>query len=496
MGKQRVKLSRLNWDVEYYKDLIENKGFQITEPDEVTLDGTTEKSMYGPQSPLFGSTYEDEDAVIKRYRCKCGAFTSRLFEGEVCPVCGEKVECRDSDINMTGWINLGTNRIVNPYFYRIFDQTLGKNIFPDIINVKYKVTTNGNREALSSDDLEKPSSPYAGIGVDKFFEQYENIIAYFKSTMKSAKKHKLETLDALLKQKRAVFTSHIPVYTPKLRPRSVTVDTFYFGSMDKAINTTFNLCESLKTCADIERDYILYRIQTKVNKMWEINFDLLNGKDGIIRGELLGGSINNSARNVIIPAPDLKDNEVDLSYHTFLEMYKYKIMYYIMKLEDVSLSAAYDKWKRVYTFDQSVYDIMMYILEHDDPRLLINRNPTLNYYSMLLMKIRQIKPDDNDFCLSVPLSILPGLNADFDGDILNIIGLMDKSLVYMFRKFDPISRMIIDRDSGLLNSYFMVTKGQLIDLYYFCTIEGSDCDEEEEYDPENETPFGDFEIAK
>ena len=35
---------------------------------------------------------------------------------------------------------------------------------------------------------------------------------------------------------------------------------------------------------------------------------------------------------------------------------------------------------------------------------------------MLLMKIRRVKPDGNDFILSVPLSILPGLNADFDGD--------------------------------------------------------------------------------
>lgn len=32
------------------------------------------------------------------------------------------------------------------------------------------------------------------------------------------------------------------------------------------------------------------------------------------------------------------------------------------------------------------------------------------------MKIREVKPDDRDYALSVPLSILPGLNADFDGD--------------------------------------------------------------------------------
>lgn len=35
-----------------------------------------------------------------------------------------------------------------------------------------------------------------------------------------------------------------------------------------------------------------------------------------------------------------------------------------------------------------------------------------NFYSMLLMKIRNVKRDDDDYTLSVGLSILPGLNAD------------------------------------------------------------------------------------
>lgn len=52
----------------------------------------------------------------------------------------------------------------------------------------------------------------------------------------------------------------------------------------------------------------------------------------------------------------------------------------------------------------------------------------------------------------------------------------------MFRKFDPISRMIIDRDTGLLNDYFMIRKDQKIDLYYFCTIGETPNDQPEEDD--------------
>ena len=69
----------------------------------------------------------------------------------------------------------------------------------------------------------------------------------------------------------------------------------------------------------------------------------------------------------------------------------------------------------------------------------------------------------------------------FDGDILNIIGIVDKSISYMFRKFDPIRRMIISRDSGLLNEYFSIVKGQLIDLSYFCTIGAMENDQPQTY---------------
>lgn len=75
----------------------------------------------------------------------------------------------------------------------------------------------------------------------------------------------------------------------------------------------------------------------------------------------------------------------------------------------------------------------------------------------------------------------------FDGDILNILGLMNKSLVFMFRKYDPVMRMIISRDSRLINEYFSINKGQLIDLYTFGTYDGEDGCNTEEYYPDEET---------
>ena len=68
---------------------------------------------------------------------------------------------------------------------------------------------------------------------------------------------------------------------------------------------------------------------------------------------------------------------VKVSYATFLELFKYKIIYYLMKIEDIPLAKAYDTWKNAIIFDKKVYDIMTFIVEQGDVKTLINRNPTL-----------------------------------------------------------------------------------------------------------------------
>lgn len=467
MGKQRVRISRMNWDVEYLSDIISNNGFLITEPATFQVDETKQKSLYGARSTLYGTSYEDENAFIERYRCKCGSFTGKIFEGEECPICHHKVEFKDTNIEFTGWISLGENYVLNPFYYNRLCECIGKSTVPEIVNRRSVVDLNGNMRLASEEDLnEKPKHPYVGIGLIEFREKFEEVMNYFKEK----KKKKAAEIDRIIKESSSVFCSHIPIYSTLLRPQSSTNDTYYFNSIDKHINPIFSLSERLKSAEEIDKYLILSRIQYRLNKLWEENFNLLNGKEGLIRGQILGGSINFSSRNVIIPDPTLRDDQVDLSYHTFLELYKFKIIYYLMKMDDISLSKAYYRWSRAHVFDSQIYEVMKFIIQKEKPKVLINRNPTLNYYSMLLMSIRDVKRSIDDYTLSVPLSVLPGLNADFDGDILNIIGMMTDELIHAFRKFDPVTRMIISRDNGLLNDYFTITKGQMIDLYYFCTI--------------------------
>ena len=67
-----------------------------------------------------------------------------------------------------------------------------------------------------------------------------------------------------------------------------------------------------------------------------------------------------------------------VSYYTFLEMFKYQIINTLMKMDGVTLSKAYTRWKEAFIFDNKIYEIMLYIIKTEQPRVLINRNPTLN----------------------------------------------------------------------------------------------------------------------
>ena len=282
------------------------------------------------------------------------------------------IESKGSNVKTTGWICTGNARFINPFFYQLLVKAIGKKIFPDIIDCKQRVDTDGHRSQYVPEDTE-PLSPYSGIGIEEFMNQYENILTYFQTV----RKQKYDDLQYLKENKSKVFASHIPIYTTMLRPQSVTSDTFYFNGIDREINPLFNLSESIKNCNPIERPFILQRIQERVNNIFDFNFDMINGKEGWIRGKLLGGSLNYTARNVIIPDPSLHDGEIDVSYHTFRILFKYKIIYYMMKINDIQLSKAYHKWKNSYKFNQHIYEIMLYILKKEKPRILINRNPTL-----------------------------------------------------------------------------------------------------------------------
>lgn len=292
--RNHVRIRRRNWDVDCCMDLQLGIGFLITDPAEFTVDETKKKSLNGPQSPRFGTSYEDEQGFMERWRCECGEFKGKLFEHEICPYCNKPVEFKDVDVEQTGWIPLRGRKVINPAYYRILASIIGTTAFTDIIVSKQKIDKDGKCTALSEEDFEtvKPTSPFVGIGITEFYNRFEEIMDYYKRV----KKAKASSIDLALQEKGKVFTSFIPVYTTMLRSQSITSESYYFTGIDKQINPLISLAINLEDCAKIDEAMILNNIQKRVNAIWEFNFELLNGKDGIFRDQLLGGSINHSAR--------------------------------------------------------------------------------------------------------------------------------------------------------------------------------------------------------
>jgi DNA-directed RNA polymerase beta' subunit len=466
-----VQLQKVNWDEQCEISFITGNGFEITEA--AFKKNKEEKSMNGIHSPRYATDWEDEDAFAERYSCKCKELKGRVYEGEVCKICGTEVKFRDVNLKIVGWIKLSDYYVIQPLFYKMLKSIIGDKMLTEIIEYDKEITLDGNVIA------KKGKNPFKGIGLIEFKERFEEILDYFRDK----KKNKLDIIEEVMRDKNKVFASCIPVYSSVLRPVSFRGENFFFNSFDKKYESIFSLSRLLHDEARLNtrqrkkkdklgESTILSSVQKKVNDLWQLVFNQVNQKDGHIRYQLLGGRINFSARNVIIPDPTLRADEIRLGYLTFLELYKYEIIAHLSKMERITHNQAYEEWyKATINFDSKIYEVMMYLVKKWKPKMLVDRNPTINYGSMILMTVVDIKKQyDEDYTMSIPIHVLTVLNADFDGDVLNIISLKTKELKKAFVSFNPRLNMFISRNDGMFNNDFNLLKDQLIGLYEFNNI--------------------------
>ena len=436
----RIKFSRLNLESECMYDCINGRGFIISDIPFSDIDKSI-RNLDGPRSPRFGTTYGDNNEFMDRYHCKCGKYIGATFEGEVCPDCGTVIEYKDVDIMYTGWLNFGKYKIINPLMYHRLQSALSKKNLENIISNENIITSAGIiRKHTDTLEVKKSLLTYHNIGLHQFYENYEEIMLYYKSK----RKQKAELIDSLIADKDLVWTSKIPVYSTALRPQGITTESYYFSGQDKHINPLTNITINLKKAAAIEIPLYLYQAQMRVNELWAMNFTLIDGKHGWCRSNVLGGEFNYSGRSVIVLDPTLKIDEVDISYKAFIEQYKGRIIRRIIKDKGWTITKAYNYLASKFMFDEYVYSIMCDIVREEEPRIIINRNPTITFGSILLMKIRKVKRDPGDVTLSIPSAILPGLNADFDGDVLNDLALPMPEVYTWFAGFSP-TNMLLNR---------------------------------------------------
>ena len=436
-NKNGPYLKIVNWDEWCRKDLRTGNGFIITEPpttkrkekshnpnDDTRMRNV--KSENGIWSSKFGSDWSDENAFEERYSCHCGELRGKIHEGEVCPLCNTKITFRGVDVNKRGWIILESDnrKIIHPLYYKKLASVIGESKFNKIIKYDKIITKNGQ---IQEKVKEKSDGPFAYIGLIEFRERFDEILEYYRQRNKK-NRAKLERIEEIERDREKVFASSIPVISSVLRSSSFRIDTLFYTDIDKYYNIIFSLVKKIndldldeknrvaligEETTKMEIPSMLSALQEKIMILYKLIFDCIDGKEGQIKGEVLGGMINFSSRDVIIPDPTLRADEIKINYSAFLELYKYEIIACLVSIHGISKNEANKQWHDAkIEKSKKMYEVMKYI--NKTPRtVLINRNPSINYGSIICVKIKDIKFDfKDDYTMSIPCQVLPVMNAD------------------------------------------------------------------------------------
>lgn len=430
-----MKAERCNLEIEYLSDIATHNGFRIEKED--------------PYAPTNVNALVDSSKFTDcEYRCDCGAFIGQDLIGQTCPCCHSEITLHSLNFSYTGWIDLHDHKVITPVYYIMLKRVLGTNMLRYILgdyksklDIKYNENDTGEPEEkkqkragrVSQDDIRyiekkipKAKLMYKGIGHDGFYQRFEEVI-----TACAPKSN--EEVPILLANKESVFTSKIPLYSTAFRPVSKTSETKFYPKINKWFAQMVSVaCRMENMVLDIEKMQALNYIQ----KCWmdaaeHIIKNEMSKKEGFVRSEIVGGSFAFSARSVITLDISLNVDEVDLPYSMVLTAYQYRLTYMLATRYNMTLEQAY-LFINTYEKNDIIIGLLNEIID-EGQWVMYLREPTNNLGSIVLAKIRRYKIGDDT--MSVPLEVLSLLNADFDGDQLDILFLLDPQIVPKFEAF-------------------------------------------------------------
>lgn len=430
-----MRLERINLETEFIVDMITNNGFLIKKENHYAVTNV--------DSLINSSEFTDTE-----YRCDCGAFKGQDIVGQVCPCCHTEISLHSLNFQYTGWIDLGKHKVISPVYYNMLKKALGTNMLNFILgnykmdmSVPYnendtefeekknkkkkgRVSTNDIRYIINK--IPKSKHKYQGLGHDEFFNRFEEIL------VNCAPKNNQEVINILLKEKHAVFTSKIPIYSTAYRPVSKTSESMFYPKINKWFSVICaDACRLDDMILDIEIIRALNAIQNHLIEACDYLIQQeMSKKTGYIRSEIVGGTFTFSGRSVITLENLLKDDEVEIPFSTAMIVYQYRITHMLATRYNMTLEQAY-LFVNNHERDPIVIGLLNEIID-ECQWVLYLREPTNNVKSIVLSKVKRYKFDTDT--LSLPTEVLPGLNADFDGDAIQML-FIPKEIVPSFEAF-------------------------------------------------------------
>ncbi|MEA1980201.1 MAG: DNA-directed RNA polymerase subunit beta' [candidate division Zixibacteria bacterium] len=399
---------------------------------------------------------------VKDWECNCGKYKRIRFRGIVCDRCGVEVTQSKVRRDRMGHIELAVP-VTHIWYFKSLPSRIGHLLALSIRALErilyyenYLMIDPGNTSYEEGDvlteeefiDLEDAGKTFdAQMGAKAVMELLKkmdidemavNLRAQAKvETSVQRKKDTLKRLKIVESFRQSnnrpewMVLNVIPIIPPDLRPL-VPLDGGRFATSDlnDLYRRVINRNNRLKKLIDIQAPEVILRnekrmLQEAVDALMDNGrrthsvrgdskrplrslSDLLKGKQGRFRQNLLGKRVDYSGRSVIVVGPELKLHQCGLPKNMALELFK---PFIIMKLEEKGYVQTVKSAKKLVEKERpEVWDILEEIIE--DHPIMLNRAPTLHRLGIqaffpVLVEGKAIRLH--------PL-VCAAFNADFDGD--------------------------------------------------------------------------------
>ncbi len=401
---------------------------------------------------------------IKDYECLCGKYKRMKFRGIICEKCGVEVTLAKVRRERMGHIELASP-VAHIWFLKslpsrialMMDMTL-KDVervlyFESYLVLEPGLTDLKLHQLLSEDEYQRKIDEFGedafsvGIGAEALkavlaaidlAKTRAELRAELKETTSEAKRKKLvkrlKLVEAFLEsgtRPEWMILEVIPVIPPELRPL-VPLDGGRFATSDlnDLYRRVINRNNRLKRLIELRAPDIIVRnekrmLQEAVDALFDNGrrgraitgankrplkslSDMLKGKQGRFRQNLLGKRVDYSGRSVIVVGPELKLHQCGLPKKMALELFK---PFIYSKLEKYGLATTIKAAKRMVEKERpEVWDILEEVIrEHP---VLLNRAPTLHRLGIQAFEPVLIEGK----AIQLHPLVCTAFNADFDGD--------------------------------------------------------------------------------
>ena len=401
---------------------------------------------------------------IKDYECLCGKYKRMKYKGIVCEKCGVEVTLQKVRRERMGHIELASP-VAHIWFLKslpsriglLLDMTL-KDLervlyFENYVVIEPGLTPLKFRELLNEDQYQKAQEEFGedsfrvGIGAEAIRAmlseidletECESLRDELRETNSEAKRKKfvkrLKLVEAFLEsgtRPEWMILEVVPVIPPELRPL-VPLDGGRFATSDlnDLYRRVINRNNRLKRLIELHAPEIIIRnekrmLQEAVDALFDNGrrgraitgankrplkslADMLKGKQGRFRQNLLGKRVDYSGRSVIVVGPELMLHQCGLPKKMAVELFK---PFIYSKLELYGMATTIKAAKRMVEKERpEVWDILEEVIrEHP---VLLNRAPTLHRLGIQAFEPKLIEGK----AIQLHPLVCAAFNADFDGD--------------------------------------------------------------------------------